>query len=136
MKVPEMAEVGFYHCVSRVVDRQRKFHEQEKEKFVSILREYEAFCGVRILTYCIMSNHFHVLVEVPKRPPVVPTAEELVAMLNRLSCKVNYGWVQQRLDTLQGDENQEERAKFLESFYSRMWDVSWFMRLVKQRFTQ
>jgi len=136
MKVPEDRENGYYHCVSRVVDRQWKFQEAEKDKFVTILREYEAFCGVRVLTYCVMSNHFHVLVEVPKRPAIIPDAEELLKLLGRLSCKVSYEWVRQRLELFQGEEHAQERSEFLESFYSRMWDVSWFMRLVKQRFTQ
>jgi putative transposase len=29
------------------------------------MRLYEAFCGVRVLSYWVMSNHFHLLVEVP-----------------------------------------------------------------------
>ena len=28
------------------------------------------FCGVEILTYCIMSNHFHLLVRVPEKQEV------------------------------------------------------------------
>ena len=24
-------------------------------------------CGVRLVTYCVMDNHFHALVEVPRR---------------------------------------------------------------------
>ncbi len=44
------------------------FGELEREPFVRLMREYEAFCGVRILTDCILSHHFHLLVEVPERP--------------------------------------------------------------------
>ena len=25
-----------------------------------------AFCGVEVLTYCIMSNHFHLLIRIPE----------------------------------------------------------------------
>ena len=25
------------------------------------MREYERFCGVKVVTYCVMSNHFHIL---------------------------------------------------------------------------
>ncbi|WP_205618985.1 transposase, partial [Rubritalea marina] len=60
---------AIYHCVSRVVDRQFLFGDREKSKFVEIMRLYEEFCGVRVLSFCIMSNHFHILVEVPPRPP-------------------------------------------------------------------
>jgi hypothetical protein len=38
------APVEYYHCLSRVVDRQFILHETEKDQFVSLMREYEAFC--------------------------------------------------------------------------------------------
>ena len=53
-----------YHCVSRVVDRDYKFGDKEKAVFVKMMRQYEQFCGVEVLSYCVMSNHFHLLVRV------------------------------------------------------------------------
>lgn len=135
MKVPPDREVGYYHCISRVVERMKKFGSEEKEKMVQIMREYEEFCEVRVLTYCIMANHFHFLVEVRKRPEALPSEEELLRKLDRLTCLVDYGWVRQRLETLEGPKNERARKEFLETFYCRMWDVSWFIRLVKQRFS-
>ncbi|MBL9127257.1 MAG: transposase, partial [Verrucomicrobiales bacterium] len=85
LRIPEDRPVGYYHCISRVVDRRFIFEDHEKEHFVRLLREYERFCRVRVLTFCIMSNHFHVLVEVPKRPDVLPGPEEIVEDLKRLS---------------------------------------------------
>jgi hypothetical protein len=58
--------MAHYHCISRVVNREFVFGDVEREQFVQFMREYEAFCGVRVLTYCILSNHFHILVEVPE----------------------------------------------------------------------
>jgi REP element-mobilizing transposase RayT len=88
-----------------------------------------------------MSNHFHVLVEVPKRPEKpeeVVTDEELVARVT--SAKVTMG--PEKLEELladlkeRGAEGEHELNRLREQFYVRMWDVSWFMRFVKQRFTQ
>jgi len=62
---PESSKTAYYHCVSRVVDRQRVFGDEEKEEFVRLMRLYAEFCDVRMITYCVLSNHFHVLVEVP-----------------------------------------------------------------------
>ena len=135
LKIPEDRVVGYYHCVSRVVHRQMLLGMAEKEKFVQVMREYEEFCELKVLTFCVMTNHFHILVEVPKRPETPPSAEELLKKLGRLTCQLGYQWVRQRLDTLQGEENTQTRQEFLESFYVRMWDVSWFIRLVKQRFS-
>jgi REP element-mobilizing transposase RayT len=33
----------------------------------SKLRRYEALHGVHVVTFCIMTNHFHLLVEIPPR---------------------------------------------------------------------
>jgi REP element-mobilizing transposase RayT len=134
MKVPEDRAVGFYHCVSRVVDRRRVFKETEKEHFLALMRECEAFCEVRVLTYCLMSNHFHILVAVPKRPEVPPSAEQVLEKVRALSGHSNVGLVEQRLAMYREDEGG--RRGYLESFYARMWDVSAFMKMLKQRFTQ
>ncbi len=45
-----------------------------------------------------MSNHFHILFEVPKRPEVLPSSGELVKMLGRLSGNVSVGTVVQRIE--------------------------------------
>lgn len=49
---------GFYHCVSRVVERQFKLGDREKKVFSEIMRQVEDFSGVKIVTHCVMSNHY------------------------------------------------------------------------------
>jgi putative transposase len=46
------------------------------------MRMYENFSGCRVLSYCIMCNHIHLLVEVPPKP-VDGISDEL--FLKRLS---------------------------------------------------
>ncbi|MGE3311874.1 MAG: transposase [Limisphaerales bacterium] len=136
LRIPEDRPLGYYHCVSRVVDRRFIFDEQEKEHFVRLMREYEKFCRVRVLTFCLMSNHFHVLVEVPKRPDRLPGPEEIVEDLKRLSGHHFPGAVRQRFEMLAQAQDEAALAAYLETFHARMYDVSAFMKLVKQRFTQ
>ncbi len=128
---------AIYHCVSRVVDRRFIFHEPEKEHFVQLLREAEEFCEVRILTYCLMSNHFHVLVEVPKAPEsaVRPTPERMLAKLSKLSGHQNVGLVRQRFEMYRASKDEKGLADYLATFHARLWDLSQFIKLVKQRFT-
>ena len=57
-----------YHCVSRVVDRRFAFGKDEKEKLRTHMRMYENFSGCRVLAYCFMCNHIHLLLEVPPLP--------------------------------------------------------------------
>ncbi|MFM2241745.1 MAG: Transposase like, partial [Verrucomicrobiota bacterium] len=44
------------------------FGPGEKERFRTLMRMTEDFTGCRVLSYCLMSNHFHILLEVPPRP--------------------------------------------------------------------
>jgi REP element-mobilizing transposase RayT len=136
MKVPADRPVGYYHCISRVVDRRFIFGDTEKEHFGALMRECEGFCEVRVLTYCLMSNHFHVLVEVPQRPERLPTAEEVIQKLEKLSGHQHLGAVRQQLASIRSRNDVEAERRWLESYYARMWDVSAFMKLLKQRFTQ
>jgi putative transposase len=63
---------GFYHCISRVVEGRFIFESSsaegrfEAEKFLWLLRRLEAFSGIRVLTYALMANHFHLLCQVPQ----------------------------------------------------------------------
>ena len=57
-----------YHCISRVVDRNFVFGTHERDVFRKIMRQVEAFSGVRVITWTILSNHFHVLLSVPPKP--------------------------------------------------------------------
>jgi hypothetical protein len=61
-------KAAIYHCLSRIVNRDRVIKRAEKEMFVLLMRRYEAFSQVKVLTYCVMSNHFHILLEVPEAP--------------------------------------------------------------------
>lgn len=84
LKAPASFPVAHYHCLSRVVNRDFVFGPAEREQFVRLLHEYERFCGVRVLTYCILSTPFHLLVEVPARPVQPLSAEEVLARLEGL----------------------------------------------------
>lgn len=48
---------AIYHCVSRVVDRRLVFGPDERERFRTCVRMYEAFSGCRVLAYCVLSKH-------------------------------------------------------------------------------
>ena len=56
---------NYYHLMSRVVSGDFLLKEEEQTFFRNTMRRLEAFMGVKVVTYCIMSNHFHILAEVP-----------------------------------------------------------------------
>ena len=132
-------DFSLYHCVSRVVDRRFVLRREEKDVFVRMMREYETFCGVRVLAYCIMSNHFHILVEVPpkkKDEPVELTDEDFLARLKPLYSKIYYRSVEQMLDRFRSDGADAAAEELKSKFTCRMHDLSEFMKGLKQKFTQ
>jgi hypothetical protein len=138
LKAPAFLPVAYYHCVSRVVDRQFVLGEGEKDKMVEYMRTYERFGGLRVISYCIMSNHFHILVEVPQRPDAaaLPDDAGLVAKVRAdLGDKLanDLEW-QLELHRKQGNTSAAEELR--ERWFARMWGISAFMKVLKQRFTQ
>jgi len=66
---------GFYHCISRFVHGLFIFGTSggfcaEAEEFLSLMRRWAAFTGIRIVDYVLMTNHFHILCEVPEPDPL------------------------------------------------------------------
>jgi hypothetical protein len=46
------------------------FTEADKDMLRRQLWQVADYCGVQVITYCVLSNHFHILVRVPKQQPV------------------------------------------------------------------
>ena len=127
---------AIYHCISRVVDRRFILGDAEREQFVTYLRVYEAFCQVRVLTFCVMSNHFHVLVEVPARPADDPDDEALLKHLRVLYSGQQMAEIRWQLEQFRGHGDHAAAEELRQRFLSRMWDLSAFMQSLKQRFAQ
>ncbi|MBM3883829.1 MAG: transposase, partial [Verrucomicrobia bacterium] len=122
-----------YHCVSRIVGAQRLLDDLGKETLVRLLRRLATFCGLEVVTYCIMSNHFHVLVRIPAEQN--PTDEELIERMEAL-----YGKGKQAGLVTLAREGLRERGRvdpdLREQMVARMGDVSEFMKEFKQRFSK
>ncbi len=129
-------DTAYYHCVSRVVNREFVFGDVEKEQFVRFMRLYERLCEVRVVTYCVMSNHFHVLVGVPKKPEVMPSNVELVKTVRATLGDVEALRLEWSLGEAAKIKSATWEAEIRERYLRRMWDVSLFMKTLKQRFTQ
>lgn len=136
MRIPRRVLEGraFYHCVSRVVDRRIVFHAGEKEAFRSILRKLERFCAVRISTYCLMGNHFHLLVEVPERSSIAPlTTESLLELLPLLHDRATVKSIAARIELARRSGNTAWERDLLARYERRRGDLSVFLKELKQR---
>jgi REP element-mobilizing transposase RayT len=126
----KLAGEAYYHCMSRVIERRFALGRSEQEQFRRLLRACEEFCGVRVLTYALMSNHFHLLVEVPVQGAIgVP---ELLRRVGRLYSQAVVADLAARLEKAHPAERERLQARYT----YRMGDVSEFIKTLKQRFTQ
>ncbi len=105
--------------------------EREKVVLCKQLWQVAEFCGVEILTYCIMSNHFHVLVRVPERVDL--SNDELLKRAEILYFRDDDALQVIRNVFANEDEVGIERVRA--RLYARMYDVSGFMKEIKQRFS-
>ncbi|PQJ28897.1 transposase [Rubritalea profundi] len=129
-----------YHCLSRVVWRTFLFKKEEKEFFRKTMRQYEAYCGVKVLAFCLMSNHVHILVKVPPKPKRMLSDAAFLEKLALIYSDEHLADVKRWLAECRAIENKEDRKlavrELKERYTRRMCDLSEFMKAVKQKFTQ
>jgi len=62
-KPRQWSSSGYYHFINRGVSKKKIFHRDEDFDFYrDLLMEYKERFNVRILHYCFMSNHTHMIV--------------------------------------------------------------------------
>jgi hypothetical protein len=127
---------AIYHCVSRVVDRRFVFGADEREHFRMFMRMQENFSGCRVLSYCVMSNHFHILVEVPPTGALVLDDEGLLKRLSTVYSEAVVADVGKEIAEARAEENNEHVEEIYARFTYRMHDLSEFMKTLLQRFTR
>jgi putative transposase len=142
MRFPRVKAEGrsFYHCISRFVHGLFIFGTSggrcaEAEEFLSLMRRWAAFCGIRILDYVLMANHFHILCDVPEPKPLTQ---------NELLERIKAGYGPERVQALreqlvrfaQQPDGVEQSKRVLEPYLRQMNDLSIFMKKLKGCFAQ
>jgi putative transposase len=141
-RIKVRSEVGeaVYHCMSKTVNGERLFDGTARELLRRQFWQVAEFCGVRLLTYAILSNHFHVLVQVPQKATVAD-AELLrrYALLHPKPTRYQTARLEVIKAALAADPATDPEAAERAHAWRRrqlalMGDVSAFMKLLKQRF--
>ena len=120
--------------MSRIVNREFIFGAEEQEYFRKSMRDLETFSGVRVLTYCIMSNHFHLLLQIPEAES--PDDDELFRRMRAIYSKVTVANFKNELMEARERCDEEEVERLRGRFIYRMNDLSMFLKDLKQKFTQ
>ena len=125
---------GVYHVMSRTSCGQFLFDDEAKGVFIEMLRKQAGFCGVDVMAYCVMGNHFHLLVAVPE-PADISNAELLRRyrmLYNSKHCPPSSASPSVLAQLLEA--NEEEGQVLRRRIVARMHDLPVFMRELKQRF--
>lgn len=119
--------------MSRCALQQHLLTEDVKVMFMKILRRTEYFSGVKVVNYCVMDNHFHLLLEVPERLDVDDASlDDRITVLYGAK-KANS--IFHRWKELNDIGSQMVVEKERDAFRKRMFDLSEFMKTFKQRFS-
>ncbi len=123
------------------MDRRFVFGTEEKEKFRALMRLQEKFTGCRVASYCLMCNHFHLLLEVLPMAEGGLSDEALLKRLSAIDSEAFVAGVAQELADAKTvayaneDGLDEAVAAIHKRLTYRMHDLE-FMKGLLQRFTQ
>jgi len=77
------SKTDIYHIIMRGINRQNIFEDDEdNSRFISTLEKYKEISGYQIYAYCLMSNHFHLLLKIGK--------EDLGIVVKRIAGSYSY----------------------------------------------
>jgi putative transposase len=119
-----------YHCIGRVVGGELLLGSAQKEMLSKLIRRHARFCGIQVITHCVMSNHFHLLIRLPEASEV--SDAELLQRVGDFYEK-NSPYLTSILEAYR--DNRELPKDLRAGLLSRMGDLSVFMKELKQRYT-
>ena len=68
---PIFFEGGFYHVYSRGSEKRKIFLDRaDRERFLKRFKEYKSKHAVSVICYCLMPNHYHLLLQQTSKEPI------------------------------------------------------------------
>ncbi|MBU0548864.1 MAG: transposase [Candidatus Omnitrophica bacterium] len=116
-----MIDGGYYHIVTRGIDRRRLFrYKQDYRFFLQTIKKYLLKFKVNIIHYCLMPNHLHLVIKAEKAedlPKFMQVVLQVYAIYFRKKYR-SYGFVfQNRYKScfINKDSYLLECARYIES---------------------
>jgi REP element-mobilizing transposase RayT len=117
------------------------FGPGEKEHFRWLVFGAAHFCGLEVLTWTCLDNHFHLLLNVPSeaegaRLRAEISEEEIFARMKKCYSKAYIKDTRQRLETFRSTPGKEAMAEsIMRRLRDQMYDISAYMHIVQRRFS-
>lgn len=126
----------YHHLISRIAHKVFFMTDEVRNDFIEMIRRAADFCGIKLVAWCIMANHFHILAYLPapedigeseilRRFGVLKGAHRLKLLTDELSVK-----------RLADDEGEAAVQQVLSEIKSSMYDIGSFVKIIKQWLTQ
>ena len=125
---------AFYHCECGVRGQNMLLKDNEKRQLWELVRRVSEFSGVEVKTYCLMDNHIHLIIKIPKWREVGD--DELVTRMRALYGELK---TEERLAQWEASEAQDDAAQVeaeKNALKKRMYNLSDFFKTLKERFTK
>lgn len=140
MRLPRRYQIDgrvdqYYHVVNRVVDKRMVFGEREARVFRKMLGEFSDFSGCEVVTFCIMGNHFHLLLKVPRCDADISN-EEVWERMGHIYDEERLAQFRREIERFEQMGHDDRIHDFFEKMKRRMYSLSFFMKDLKQKFTK
>lgn len=126
-----------HHVLNRIAHKVYFLGDDERNDLVEIMRRAAEYCGIRLLAWCVMTNHFHLMLYLPSSIEI--DEREVLRRYGVLKGEAASGRMEQQISDWrrrEGEEGEGRVGKWLESQRRRMYDVGEYMKIVKQWFTE
>lgn len=107
----------YHHLMSRIAHKVFIMTEEERSSFVDMMRRVAEFTGIKLVAWCFMANHFHILAYLPE--PIEVDDVELM----------------RRYRVLKGLAAGDDLPLEKENLKKQMYSIGSFMKILKQWFT-
>ena len=124
--------------MSCVIEGRFIFDGVGKERFRVLLERHAEMVGIEVFTWCCLSNHFHLLVEVPNAEVAWAQLadEEILLRIRRVCSEERTKSLRDQLMLLKEQSPEVGYVDYRKKLLARMLDVSVFMKALKQAFTR
>jgi len=132
---------GVMHVINRTAGGLFLFGPPEKDHFRSLVFRAASFCGLEVLTWTCLDNHFHILLTVPseteaERLRAAVSEEEIFERMKGCYSRAYIEETQQRLKKFRSTPGQEPIAEdIIRRLRAQMFDISAYMHIVQRRFS-
>lgn len=126
----------YHHLMSRIAHQVYFLTEDVRNDFIEMIRRSAEFHGIKLIAWCIMTNHFHLLAYLPE--PEVLTEAEVIRRFGILNGETRRKALVEKLESLRSKSPADEVGVQLElaKITNRMYKIGEFMKVIKQWLTQ